>query len=371
MSIAPSDRCANRALSIFNTCCLALAAIALGHTAAASRAATVERFVLAQGTRWETPYYVQDTQIEGPTIVILGGVHGNEPAGAGAADQVRHWPVSRGRLIVLPRANQPALRANTRCIPGVKKPRGNLNRNFPKCQGAGLCAGELSTILWRWLRTCRPDWVIDLHEGVQPHQINSKSVGNTVIVYSEGQAKTVAPLLIEAVNSTIDEEKEQFVKITGHIDGCLAKAASAHLGAETMICETTRKLQPLSQRTRQHRVIVHRLLTQLEMLPADASTDWLVDRRREPDRLAVALYDAGGTGGSGVPNLTRLLRAKPHVAVAHVGPPEINDRTLAQFDVVIFPGGSGSRQAKAIGSEGRQAVARFVERGGGYLGICA
>jgi putative intracellular protease/amidase len=43
---------------------------------------------------------------------------------------------------------------------------------------------------------------------------------------------------------------------------------------------------------------------------------------------------------------------------------------VAQFDLVVFPGGSGSRQAAALEQEGRGAVWRFVEAGGGYLGVC-
>jgi glutamine amidotransferase-like uncharacterized protein len=38
---------------------------------------------------------------------------------------------------------------------------------------------------------------------------------------------------------------------------------------------------------------------------------------------------------------------------------------------VIFSGGSGSREAAAIGEAGREEVRRFVREGGGYIGICA
>ena len=37
--------------------------------------------VLAEGTPWETPYFMNDTQLAGPTVLIVGGMHGNEPAG--------------------------------------------------------------------------------------------------------------------------------------------------------------------------------------------------------------------------------------------------------------------------------------------------
>lgn len=45
--------------------------------------------------------------------------------------------------------------------------------------------------------------------------------------------------------------------------------------------------------------------------------------------------------------------------------------TRDAFDVVFFPGGSGSRQAKGLGAEGLAAVQAFVSGGGGYIGTCA
>lgn len=40
------------------------------------------------------------------------------------------------------------------------------------------------------------------------------------------------------------------------------------------------------------------------------------------------------------------------------------------FDVVVFPGGSGTGQSNALGSSGRAAVRSFVRSGGGYIGTC-
>ena len=44
--------------------------------------------------------------------------------------------------------------------------------------------------------------------------------------------------------------------------------------------------------------------------------------------------------------------------------------TLANFDVVVFPGGGGSAEAGAIGPDGAKAVQAFVTSGGGYYGTC-
>ena len=44
---------------------------------------------------------------------------------------------------------------------------------------------------------------------------------------------------------------------------------------------------------------------------------------------------------------------------------------LAEFDVVVFPGGSSARQAQALNKSGRDAVRAFIASGGGFVGICA
>ncbi len=66
-----------------------------------------------------------------------------------------------------------------------------------------------------------------------------------------------------------------------------------------------------------------------------------------------------------------MVESKPTFVLHFVGPADIQAGVLDQFDVVIFPGGSGSKQAAAIGKEGCRAVREFVESGGGYVGICA
>jgi putative intracellular protease/amidase len=55
---------------------------------------------------------------------------------------------------------------------------------------------------------------------------------------------------------------------------------------------------------------------------------------------------------------------------ALLGPEELS-LSLDGYDVVVFPGGGGSRQGRALGAAGREQVQSFVKRGGGYLGLCA
>ena len=77
--------------------------------------------ILAAGTPFATPYYVQDSGQPGPTMFITGGVHGNEPAGAYAAEQIRHWKIQRGKVIVVPRSKVQALNNKSGTRPKAPK----------------------------------------------------------------------------------------------------------------------------------------------------------------------------------------------------------------------------------------------------------
>ena len=85
----------------------------------------------------------------------------------------------------------------------------------------------------------------------------------------------------------------------------------------------------------------------------------------------VALYDSIGSSGKGVPRVTELLGREPRVQVTKIKAEDIQQGALNRTDVVVFTGGSGSKQAGALGETARAEVKAFVERGGGYLGICA
>ncbi len=88
--------------------------------------------------------------------------------------------------------------------------------------------------------------------------------------------------------------------------------------------------------------------------------------------LAVAIYIGPGVGGAGPDALFETLSASPERFVPRkIGPEELRSEGLTAFNVVIFPGGSGSKQSAGLGEEGLAIVRQFVSDGGGYVGICA
>lgn len=107
-----------------------------------------------------------------------------------------------------------------------------------------------------------------------------------------------------------------------------------------------------------------------------AALDWqpLVGRAARPDKkdvIRVALFDDYGSFGKGVPRVKELLSSVGGVELTLFKPDFLSRNGLRDYDVVIFTGGSGSKQANTIGLAGREAVRRFVHGGGGYIGICA
>jgi hypothetical protein len=110
------------------------------------------------------------------------------------------------------------------------------------------------------------------------------------------------------------------------------------------------------------------LFRHLGMLPAETA-DQEVSKTGRPVR--VALYHGPGTGGKGPPNLLKRLNCPPQFTITNLSPEQVRGGALTNYDVVIFAGGSAGKQAEAIGEAGLEAVRRFVEQGGGYIGICA
>jgi putative intracellular protease/amidase len=92
--------------------------------------------------------------------------------------------------------------------------------------------------------------------------------------------------------------------------------------------------------------------------------------------LRVALYVGSGSNAGSAGNFSEalaqlvargVLASFDSLADADVGA----KLTPSAFDVVVFPGGSGSGEFNAIGEAGQAAVRAFVAAGKGYYGTCA
>lgn len=356
------------------------AATAVAIVCPAQGAQTVTTNLLLAGTRFATEVYFVQSGNPGPTVFICGGMHGNEPAGAVAAERMQHWPLARGNLVIVPRANMPALRAFRRHTPGLSSDVSNLNRNYPRAGRDEPPRGEQAQAIWRLVQETRPDWVLDLHEGHDFHLVNKKSVGSSIIPFTNQPALAAADIMVAAVNRTIPDtdEKARFARLGLPIDGSLARASGEHLKVPAMIIETTFKL-PLATRVRHHETAVYALLEHLGMMEGpppvvgirECETNFLGAPLRESPHIRVALYCGPGDAGQEAAKALERAITIPGAVISQVSPDEIRCGCLTNFDVAIFGGGAGRSLGEALGEEGRAAVRKFVGNGGGYVGICA
>lgn len=89
------------------------------------------------------------------------------------------------------------------------------------------------------------------------------------------------------------------------------------------------------------------------------------------DNVRVAVYDHSPGTANGPKNLAKILIKDNGFSMQRITPEQIRSGDLSEFDVLVIPGGSGSKQSKMLEEKGREAVRNFVDGGGGYVGICA
>lgn len=87
--------------------------------------------------------------------------------------------------------------------------------------------------------------------------------------------------------------------------------------------------------------------------------------------IRVAVFKDSGVGTSSE-NLIAALKSATDgkFEIIRISAEEIRQDKLRAVDVLVHPGGSGSKQGKALGETGRDAVREYVREGGGVLGVC-
>lgn len=165
-----------------------------------------------EGTEWETSLVVAHSGIEGPTLFVLGGVHGNEPGGWLAADEIASWEPARGSLLVTPRANVLAIAVLQRTTAEL----GDLNRLYPGAPDAELPMARMAAQIVDAARRYEADVVLDLHESWGFYAERGENQGTAFL----GQTMTTGPsldrtplarTLADLVNAQIEVERDLLI----------------------------------------------------------------------------------------------------------------------------------------------------------------
>lgn len=222
-------------------------------------ASTTSVKTIASGTKYATKLYVVKSGVKGPVVMVVGGTHGNEPAGYQAAGLIKNYTVQKGTLLVLPEANRLAVLNNTRTSSGV----GDLNRSFPK-SSTDKPDDPLAKAIWQTVKDYKVGYVIDLHEGYKYHLQTPSSWGQTVIYYPNSGTKALADTMVRALNSNIPTSSKRFSTVKYPLKGELSRSTGQFLGCHSFVIESCR-LESMSSRIGRHTTAVKSALKYLGM----------------------------------------------------------------------------------------------------------
>lgn len=214
--------------------------------------ASVQTVLLAPGTKYETPLYVIKGAKPGPTVMVVGGTNGGQPAGEAAADALLSRTIAAGTLLVLPQANK---LADTAGIPWVKGDI-NLQTAFP-VSSTGVARGPLAKAIWNVVKQYQVKYLIDFHEAPTYYKSGSSSQGNTVLSMATTGAKSLAANVLKEVNVNATHA---FVSPAAPPRGSLPRAAADYRGVNALLVRTT-TTESLADRTAHDLAAVDAVLT--------------------------------------------------------------------------------------------------------------
>lgn len=170
-------------------------------------------------TAYELNIYKIYGKQPGKTLMLIGGIQGNEPGGFLSADLYADMSLEKGNLIVVPRANFYSIILNRR---GVN---GDMNRRFAQNSDPDTMEDRIVDILKDLIQ--ESDYLLNLHDGAgyyHPTYINKwrnpMRFGQSIIADCEtytvpGTGREIrlgdmARKVITAVNSRIDNKLHRF-----------------------------------------------------------------------------------------------------------------------------------------------------------------
>ena len=209
---------------------------------------------LNPATPLSTPVISLESNNPGPCILIVGGIHGDEPAGVQACSELAENLIPpRGQLILIPVANPPALTAQKRFFPSDS----DLNRAFGSEAAKGNTVG-LRDALWSLLIARKVDWVIDLHEARGFYREGENTVGQTLIFSPAPETADLVMKILDGINRQLDSDLA-FTYLSPPKSGSLVQEAYEQLDIPGLIVETSKE-QELATRVAQHRLVVESIV---------------------------------------------------------------------------------------------------------------
>lgn len=172
-----------------------------------------EERLLLPGTPSETVASIRHSGIVGPTVMVLGGVHGNEPGGWMAADEVAGWAPAAGSLVVIPRANVTAIAGFVRTTDEV----GDLNRLYPGDSSSSFAMERMAAEILALAREFEATVLLDMHESwgfyaEYPEGTGTIAIGQTITAGAGPLEPSFAHDIAAHANATLSGREQLIVR---------------------------------------------------------------------------------------------------------------------------------------------------------------
>lgn len=240
--------------------------------------------VFFKGTDHELHVYRRYGREPGKTLLLIGGIQGNEPGGFLSADLYADMALAKGNLIVVPRANFYSILLNKRQI------NEDMNRKFGPDTRTDY-ETKIVSILKQLIS--ESDCLLNLHDGSgfyfprwEGPMKNPMRFGQSIIADCEtytvpGTGKVLrlgdlARQVVEKINNTIKEEKYQFrfnnhhTREPGTMHPEQRKSATYYAlftcGIPAFGIETSKSL-PLEWKVRHHILAINAFMELLDIVP--------------------------------------------------------------------------------------------------------
>jgi predicted deacylase len=212
----------------------------------------------------EPEYFEYIGKENGPTILIIGATHGNEPAGYYGIKEYmnklnkQELVLKRGKIIFIPSVNYCGLQLNKRNHNTV----GDINRLYIDMENNNI----INKLIINFSKTS--DFIIDFHEGYDYANKLDKTLGSTITPTETETALKVANIVVNNLNKIINIDYKKFkINYNKKISGTFREYADINK-FNYILVETTgqRDVQPLNIRTEQCINIINSVLENFNMI---------------------------------------------------------------------------------------------------------
>jgi hypothetical protein len=237
--------------------------------------------MLLEGTPWQTRAMVAHSGLAGRTLMVLGGVHGDEPGGWMAAEEVASWTPARGSLVVVPRANAQAIPEFVR----TRDDLGDLNRLYPGSPDAALPMERMAAAIVALAQEVQAELLLDMHESwafyAERSQNGTAFLGQTVTTGVGPLNPGLGKAVIAAVDAEVSGRDTLFERDGANFQrdptlgtpsspGAAGNRGRSSLslggyvtGLTPLLVEMGQQDQPISRRTELHLMVARAVMAEL------------------------------------------------------------------------------------------------------------